>query len=111
MAIADLNGIIGVVGVKQFCSDNENSKFKREYIKHINHIKQLLGKTDNIVISTDDIGYYKVDREYYKNMNIFNQKNINKEISKLLKENGYNEYEINQIKEGNFKRYFMPKFP
>ncbi len=110
-AIAELNGLIGVVGVKQFCSDNKNSEFKNEYIKHINHIKQLLGKIDNIVISTDDMSYYKIDIEYYRTMNVFNQKVINREITKLLKENDYNDYEINKIKRGNFERYFMPKFP
>ena len=105
-AIAEFDGIIGVVSVKAFCSKNENADFEKEYIKHIFHIKNLLGIVDNIVLATDDMSYYKIEPEYYQNLNIFKQEEVENKITKLLKESGFAECEIKNIKCNNYEKFW-----
>jgi len=105
-AIAELNGIIGVVGVKAFCSKNKNADFEKEYINHIIHIKKLLGNVDNIAIATDDMTYYKIEPEVYQNFNVFKQEEISYRVKKILVENGFTAQEIKKINNGNFLKFF-----
>jgi len=105
-SIADLGGIIGVVGVKKFCSIDKDANFKQAYIKHIIHIRELLGNIDNIAIATDDMTYYKKEPEIYQNLNVFNQENIRKEIIELLKNNKFSDEEVEKITRENFSKYF-----
>ncbi len=104
-AIANLGGIIGIVSVKNFCSKDSNANFEKEYIKHILHIKEILKNVDNIALATDDMTYYKIEPDYYQNMNIFNQASISEYITKLLQENDFSEKEIKQIKYENYNRF------
>ena len=105
-AIAEFNGIIGVVGVKVFCSKNENADFEKEYVKHIIHIKKLLGNVDNIAIATDDMTYYKIEPEVYQKFNVFKQEEIKYRVEKLLMENRFENHEIKKISKENFLRFF-----
>lgn len=105
-AIAKLNGIIGVVEVKAFCSKDANADFESEYIKHITHIKNLLGNVDNIALATDDMSYYKIEPEYYQTLNIFKHNEINNKITKLLRANNFAEKEIEKIKNENYTKFW-----
>lgn len=102
-AIQEFNGMIGIVSVKQFCS---NDKHKQGYIKHIKYVKQILGTVNNIVLATDDMSYYEIEPEYYQNLNIFKQSKVNMEITKLLKLNGFSEEEIEKIKTTNYINFW-----
>lgn len=104
-AIKELNGIIGVVSIKEFCSNKQNVDYKQEYIKHINHIKNMLGNVDNIVLATDDMTFYKIEPEYYQNMNVFKQENVKKDIEELLKRNNYIDAEISKIMKENYIKF------
>lgn len=105
-AIKELDGIIGIVGVKDFCTKNDNVNIKQKYIQNITHIKQILGNVNNIAIATDDMSYYTIEPEYYQKANVFKQNRIDKEITKLLKQNKYTKNEIEQIKYKNFEKFF-----
>lgn len=105
--IANLGGVIGIVGVKQFCSKNED--YKEKYLKHINHIKELLGGVDNICVSTDNMEYYKIEPEKYKTMNIFKQTNVKEEIQELLIQNKYTKEEIEKILYKNFQTKILQR--
>lgn len=112
--IKQLDGVIGIVGVKIFCENqNDNIKnknfYKQEYIKNIIYIKKLLGGVDNIAISTDDMTYYKIDEEYYKEFNVFCQINLKKEVQTLLKENDFTKKEIEKILYKNFENKILKK--
>lgn len=103
--IKELDGVIGIVGVKSFCVeekefDKRNNKYQKAYIENIKYIKNLLGGVDNIAVSTDDMTYYETD--YYEHFNVFKQENIRKELKKLLYKNNFTENEIEKILEGNF---------
>ena len=104
-AIKELDGIIGIVGVKDFCTKNDNVNIKQEYIQNITHIKQILENVNNIAIATDDMSYYIIEPEYYQKANVFKQNRIDKEINKLLKQNKYTKNEIKQIKYKNFEKF------
>ena len=106
LKIKELGGVIGIVAVKPFCIkeeklDRDNKKYEQAYLKHINHIKDLLGNVDNISVSTDDMTYYGT--EYYKYFNIFKQENMKSDLQKLLLTNKYNEKDIEKILYLNFK--------
>lgn len=72
LAIKKLGGTVGVVSVKKFCKDGDESKVTMEdYYKHIEYISNLFGGKDQIGIATDDMSYYPTDIEYNKSMNLF----------------------------------------
>lgn len=67
LAIKELDGIIGVVSVKNFCIDtkdicNVKINYGQKYIEHINYIKNLLGGVENISVATDDMNYYYIEQ-------------------------------------------------
>lgn len=95
--IKSLGGVIGVVSIKKFCSNSDNASYELEYIKHIDHLKRLLGSIESVAIATDDMSYYNIEPEYYKNMNIFKHKEVRKQIQELLLKNGYTKDEIFRI--------------
>lgn len=97
LEIQKLDGVIGVVSVKEFCTTDKNENYEMAYIKHINYLKELFGGVDNIAVATDDMSYYKIEPEYYQNMNVFKQENVKSKIEKLLIENNYTKEEIDKI--------------
>jgi len=104
-AIGEFGGIIGVVSIKGFCS-KETDNYEKKYIEHIQHIKNILGDVQSIALATDDMGYYKVDREYYKTINIFRQDKVKGEIEKLLTKYNFTNYEVKRILEQNFIEFW-----
>lgn len=110
--IVKLEGIIGIVSVKQFCIkensfNNNKKKYDKAYVEHIKYLKNLLGGVDNIAISTDDMTYYET--EYYKNFNVFKQENIKKELESLLLKNGFTRNESEKIMYKNFEEKILDK--
>lgn len=114
LAIKNLNGIIGVVSIKNFCVDTEdiydsNIDFEHAYIEHISYIKKLLGGVENIAVSTDDMKYYYIYPEYYQNINIYPHCDVKTRLETGLKENGYTEKEIRLILCDNFKHKILKR--
>lgn len=108
--IAKLGGVIGIVGIKQFCTLKCNtSNYCEEYIKHINYVRYLLEETENICVSTDNMEYYKIKPEKYKTMNVFKQENVKEKIEKTLKENGYTKEMIDNILYKNFETKILQR--
>lgn len=101
-AIAEFNGIIGIVEIKSFCS---NYAWEQAYIEHIKHVKNILGNVENIVLATDDMSYYKIETEHYQNMNIYRQEEIKERIIKLLQNSEFSEKEIKQIMQENYRAF------
>ena len=105
--IKDLEGVIGIVEVKNFCINeerinNNRPKYYNSYIDHIKYVKKLLKGVDNICVSTDDMRYYKTNKRYYKNFNVFKHENMKKELEHLLFIRGFTGYEIEKILYKNF---------
>lgn len=110
MKIKELDGVIGIVGVKRFCIkedkfNNDKKKYYNAYVKHIKYIKDLLGGVDNIAVSTDDMSYYET--RYYRNFNVFKQENIKHELEKLLLRNGFSKNEVEKILYRNFYKKIL----
>ncbi len=110
--IAELDGIIGIVSVKPFCIkeerfNKENSKYQKAYIEHIKYVSNLLGRIDNIAVSTDDMTYYKTNKRYYKYFNVFKQEHIKNDLEKLLLYNGFNNKDIEKILYKNFENKIL----
>lgn len=108
--IRELGGVIGIVGIKDFLSNGKIEKredYLKLYVDNINYVKNLLGSIDNICVSTDDMGYYKVDRKKYANMSIFKYNIAKRSIVRLLKNNGYNKCDINKILHNNFREKIL----
>ena len=112
LKIKELDGVIGIVGVKQFCikEDSFNSnreKYYKAYVEHIKYVKDLLGGVDNIAVSTDDMTYYVT--KYYKHFNVFKQESIKKELETLFLENDFTREEIEKILYKNFEDKILKK--
>ena len=84
LEIKKLDGIIGVVTVKDFCTRYKDLDQETAYINHIIYLKRLLGDVNNIAVATDDMSYYKIETEKYQNMNVFKQEEVKQKIEKLL---------------------------
>lgn len=109
LEIKKLDGIIGVVSVKDFCSRYNNINYEMAYISHINYLKRLFGNVNNIALSTDDMSYYKFEPEIYQNMNIFKQEQVKDKIENLLILNNYSTQEIRQILTENVQNKLIKK--
>lgn len=112
LKIKELDGVIGIVGVKPFCIkeecfDSNKIKYYKAYINHIKYLRQLAGGVDNIAVSTDDMTYYGT--KYYKKFNVFKQKNIKEELEHLLNSNGFTKNEIEKILHKNFEEKILDK--
>ena len=110
MKIKELNGTIGIVGIKQFCIDSTNKYSKEKYIKayidNINYLKSL-GMLDNIALATDNMEYYITNQNYYKNMMIFAQNTVKEDICLALKREKYTDVEIQKITHINFENKIL----
>lgn len=114
IAIKNLDGVIGIVSMKNFCINtddicNPNIDFEQKYIEHINYIKNLLGGIENIAVATDDMRYYYIEPEYYQNANIYLHYEVREKLENALIKNGYNNFEIDQILENNFKEKILSR--
>lgn len=112
--IKELNGVIGVAGVKTFCIQEEkfdkgNKKYQDAYIEHIKYIRDLLGGVDDIAVSTDDMTYYKTNKRYYKYFNVFKQERMKKELENLLLSNGFSSKDTEKILYKNFKNKILQR--
>lgn len=112
--IKELNGVVGVVGVKPFCIQEEkfdkgNKKYQDAYIQHIKYIMDLLGGVDNIAVSTDDMTYYKTNKRYYKYFNVFKQERMKKELENLLLSSGFSYEDTEKILYKNFKNKILQR--
>lgn len=114
LAIKELEGVIGVVSIKNFCIDTEdicntNIDYEQKYIDHINYIKNLLGGVENIAVATDDMKYYFIEPKYYQNLNIYSHFDIKEKLQKALIKNNYKETEIQKILQNNFKEKILKR--
>ena len=97
LEIKKLDGIIGIVSIKDFCTRYKDLDYEKAYIYHILYLKKLFGNVNNIAVATDDMSYYKIQPEIYQNMNVFKQEEVKQKIEKLLLENGFSIQEIEKI--------------
>lgn len=112
LEITKLGGVIGLVSIKKFCSlENErnNKWYEEKYIEHIKYLKKLIGSIDNIAVSTDDMRYYKIEPEYYQNMNIYKQECVKNKIAKELIKNNFTNEEIDKIMYKNIEEKILSK--
>lgn len=109
LEIKKLDGIIGIVSIKDFCSRYNNINYELAYINHINYLRRLFGDVNNIAVSTDDMSYYKIQPEIYQNMNIFKQEEVKNKIEKLLLQNNYSNQEIRQILTQNVQNKILKR--
>ena len=110
--IKELDGVVGIVGVKTFCIkedrfNKDKNKYYNAYIEHIKYVKYLLGGVENIAVSTDDMTYYGT--KYYKYFNVFKQGNVRSELKKILLINGFIEEEIEKILYKNFESKILDR--
>lgn len=97
LEIKNLDGIVGVVSVKDFCTRYKDLDYEKAYVYHILYLKKLFGDVNNIALSTDDMSYYRIEPEKYQNMNVFKQEEVKQKIEKLLFQNNFSKEEIEKL--------------
>lgn len=104
LSLQDLNPVIGLVSYGPFVSSSENlEELKELYVKHILHVRDLLG-IDAVGVSTDDMKFDTVLFDADDDIQVFTYSNVydevkellgkvlgEKEIYKVLYENSYNQ--------------------
>lgn len=109
LEIKNLDGIVGVVSIKQFCTRYKDLDYEVAYINHIKYLKRLFGDVNNIAVATDDMSYYKIEPEIYQNMNVFKQEEAKQKIEKLLLENKFSSEEIEKILNKNVQEKLIKR--
>ena len=71
---------------------------------HLQMKQKILG-IDNVSIATDDMTFTEILEREYEDRNIFNYKNVKKEIKELLKKY-YSEEDIEKILHKNIENKF-----
>ncbi len=97
LEIKKLDGIVGLVSIKEFCTSYNNANYETAYITHIKYLKSLFGDVKNMALATDDMSYYKIEPQVYQNKNVFKHQDAKNKIEKLLLENNFTKQEVNQI--------------
>lgn len=97
LEIKKLDGLVGVVSVKDFCTRYKDLDQEKAYVNHIIYLKRLFGDVNNIAVATDDMSYYKIQPEIYQNMNVFKQEEVKQKIENLLLQNNFSKQEIEKI--------------
>ncbi len=104
LSLKELNPVIGLVSYGPFVSSSENLKeLKESYVKHILHVKDLLG-IDSVGVSTDDMKFGTVLFGAADDIQLFNYSSVydevkvllskvlsKEDINKVLYENSYNQ--------------------
>ena len=111
LRIKKLGGIIGIVGVKPFCVEeemfnNNRKKYEKAYIENLKYLKDLLNGVDNIGVASDDMTYYKTNKRYYKHFGVFKHERMKKRLEKLLLKNGFSRNETERILYKNAEEFF-----
>lgn len=119
LKIKELDGVVGIVGVKPFCVGDashkaqlftrKNTKYQEVYVEHIKYLKNILGGIDNISVSTDDMTYYKVNKRYYKHFNVFKHDRVEKNLENLLLDNDFTKIEVEKILCRNFENKILQR--
>ena len=117
--IKEIDGVVGIVGVKPFCISGDahsdlqfkwgNAKYQKVYIEHIKYLKNILGGVDNISVSTDDMTYYKINKNYYKHFNVFKHDRVKKDLENLLLDNDFTKIEVEKILCRNFENKILQR--
>lgn len=96
LSLKGLNPVVGLVSYGPFVSSSDNSEvLKEEYVKHILHVRDLLG-IDAVGVSTDDMKFDTVLFGADDDIQVFNYSSVYYEIKQLL-EKSFSEEEINKI--------------
>lgn len=109
LEIKQLDGIVGVVSIKDFCTRYKDLDYEKAYIYHILYLKKLFGDVNSIAVATDDMSYYKIQPEIYQNMNIFKQEEVKQKIEKLLLKNNFSTQEIEKILSENVQNKIIKR--
>jgi len=108
--VEEFDGTIGIVGYVPFVKPTGDKKDivspEEYYLKHINHVKELLGGIDNIVVSTDDMTFEGEESE----PPVYKHEEVAKEIRKLLQNDGYTNQDIEKILHKNFEEKILKKY-
>lgn len=90
--LSEIGGLVGVFSNRNFVvSENErkNASFylkENMYLKHIEHIKKIIGE-DNIMLATDDMNFCKEADKEYGEVAIYDYRDLKKLVSQTLSKN------------------------
>lgn len=100
-----LDGIVGIVARKSFCSSHKND-YDKCFAKHIKYVADLIG-IDKVCVASDDMEYHP-DKEYQENA-MYNIRKFASSVYNGLINNGFSDEEIKLIMVDNFKQKVITK--
>lgn len=84
MALKDFNPVVGLVSYAPFVGCGNVADLKNKYLMHIEHVVSLLG-IESVGVSTDDMGFAVELFDERPEVEIFNYKDVKKELIELLR--------------------------
>lgn len=104
--VGDLDGIIGILARKTFCSSDGTEDYDKALTDHVRHVINLIG-IDSVCIASDDMEYHP-DKSYQE-VAMYDVRSFGVSIEKALKDNGFKKEEREKIMVKNFKTKVLDK--
>ena len=102
--IKDLDGIVGIMPRKTFCSNIPLNNYDNAFSNHVRHVIDLIG-INNVSIASDDMEYHP-DKEYQNN-SMYNIRSFAKSVDNALTNNGFTEEEKEKVMIKNFENKIL----
>ena len=98
--IGEMDGIIGILPRKGFCSSIPTNDYDKAFISHVRHVVSLIG-IDKVCIASDDMEYHP-DKSYWEAA-MYDIRKFSENVHSALISGGFTEEETNMIMVDNFK--------
>ena len=104
--VGELDGIIGIMPRKTFCSNTPLNNYDNIFSEHVRHIIDLIG-CDNVCIASDDMEYHP--DKTYESVAMYNIRDFAKGVDKALTNNGFTTKEKEKVMVKNFKNKVLDR--
>lgn len=98
--VGELDGIVGIMPRKTFCSSTPLNHYDNAFSEHVRHVIDLIG-SDNVCIASDDMEYHP-DKSYQA-VAMYNIRDFAKCVDNALSNNGFTKEEKEKVMVKNFQ--------
>ena len=104
--IGQLDGVVGIMPRKAFCSNQKVDDYDKAFASHIRHVSDLIG-IDHVCVASDDMEYHP-DKSY-QDVAMYEIRHFADSVENALTNNGFNQEERQKIMTKNFKTKVLDK--
>ena len=104
--IGQLDGVVGIMPRKTFCSNQKVDDYDKAFASHIRHVSDLIG-IDHVCVASDDMEYHP-DKSYQE-VAMYEIRHFADSVENALTNNGFSQEERQKVMTKNFKTKVLDK--